>query len=73
MFLQEQIQKTPGKTISYELIGEEGPDHDKVFKYEVHINSNLVGTGMGRSKKEAEQNAAREALDMLKRGDIDVL
>ena len=46
-------------------MGESGPDHDKRFVVEVHINSNVVGTGQGKSKKDAEQAAAREALALM--------
>jgi len=63
--LQEVIQQNPEDRLTYLLVGESGPDHDKVFKYEVHINSNLVGAGSGRSKKEAEQAAAKEALRLM--------
>ncbi len=63
--LQEVIQQNPEDRLTYLLVEESGPDHDKLFKYEVHINSNLVGTGIGRSKKEAEQNAAKEALRLM--------
>ena len=63
--LQEVIQQNPEDRLTYLLVGESGPDHDKEFKYEVHINSNLVGTGVGRSKKEAEQAAAKEALRLM--------
>ena len=42
-----------------------GPDHDKHFTVEVHLNSNVIGKGGGRSKKEAEQQAAREALELM--------
>ena len=44
---------------------ESGPDHNKSFQVEVHLNSNVIGTGVGRSKKEAEQQAAREALKLM--------
>ncbi len=63
--LQEVIQQNPEDRLTYLLVEESGPDHDKCFKYEVHINSNLVGTGTGRSKKEAEQAAAKEALELM--------
>ena len=63
--LQEVIQQNPEDRLTYLLVEESGPDHDKCFKYEVHINSNLVGTGVGRSKKEAEQAAAKEALELM--------
>ncbi len=42
-----------------------GPDHNKHFVFEVHLNSNVIGKGGGRSKKEAEQQAAREALELM--------
>lgn len=63
--LQEIIQKNPEEHLSYVLIGEEGPDHDKHFFVEVHLNNNVIGKGGGRSKKEAEQQAAREALELM--------
>lgn len=63
--LQEIVQKNPGETISYVLVGEKGPDHDKRFTVEARINSNSVGKGTGRSKKEAEQQAAKSALSLM--------
>lgn len=63
--LQEIIQKNPGERIEYKLVSESGPDHDKHFVFEVHLNSNVIGKGGGRTKKEAEQNAAREALELM--------
>ncbi len=63
--LQEIIQKNPEEHLSYVLTGEEGPDHDKHFFVEVHLNNNVIGKGGGRSKKEAEQQAAREALELM--------
>lgn len=63
--LQEIVQKNPEEKISYVLTGESGPDHDKHFTVEVHLNSNVVGKGGGRSKKEAEQQAARKALELM--------
>lgn len=63
--LQEIVQQNPGETLTYVLVGESGPDHDKQFTMEVHLNSNVIGTGRGRSKKEAEQKAAREALKLM--------
>ena len=47
------------------MVGESGPDHDKRFEVEVHINSNAIAKGVGRSKKQAEQEAAKEALIMM--------
>lgn len=63
--LQEIIQKNPGEKLEYILVSASGPDHDKHFKVEVHLNSNVIGRGGGRSKKEAEQQAAREALELM--------
>ncbi len=63
--LQEIIQKNPGEKLEYVLIKESGPDHNKHFVVEVHLNSNVIGKGGGRSKKEAEQQAAREALELM--------
>ena len=63
--LQEIIQQNPEEQLEYVLIGESGPDHDKHFTVEVCLNSNVIGKGGGRSKKEAEQQAAREALELM--------
>lgn len=63
--LQEIIQQNPEEKLRYVLAGEEGPDHDKRFVVEVHLNSNVIGKGEGRSKKEAEQQAAKKALELM--------
>ena len=63
--IQEIVQKNPDETFNYVLVGESGPDHDKRFEVEVHINSNAIAKGVGRSKKQAEQEAAKEALIMM--------
>ncbi len=63
--LQEIIQKNPDEHLSYVLVGESGPDHDKRFEVEVMLNSNVVGYGMGKSKKLAEQQAAKQALELM--------
>lgn len=63
--LQEIIQKNPEEDLTYVLAGESGPDHDKRFEVEVHLNSNVIGKGVGRTKKQAEQEAAREALSLM--------
>lgn len=63
--LQEIIQQNPDETLNYVLVGESGPDHDKRFEVEVHLNSNVIGRGVGRSKKQAEQEAAKEALSLM--------
>ena len=63
--LQEIVQQNPGERLEYVLSGESGPDHNKSFITEVHLNSNVIGVGRGRSKKESEQQAAREALKLM--------
>lgn len=63
--LQEIVQKNHGERLEYALVEERGPDHDKKFVVEVHLNSNIIGTGVGGSKKEAEQMAAKEALSLM--------
>ena len=63
--LQEIIQKNPEEKVEYVLTGESGPDHDKKFTVQVMLNSNVIGEGIGRSKKSAEQNAAKEALALM--------
>ena len=60
--LQELVQ-TNKKTVIYEVINESGPAHDKMFKVVVKIDNINYGEGVGTSKKRAEQNAAREALN----------
>ncbi len=63
--LQEVVQKNPEEKVEYVLIGEEGPDHNKRFVVEVMLNSQVIGKGKGKSKKEAEQLAAKEALELM--------
>ena len=63
--LQEIIQKNPEERVEYVLVSAEGPDHDKKFVVEVHLNSNVIGRGASRSKKGAEQAAAHEALTLM--------
>jgi len=63
--LQELIQKERGNSVRYELIAETGPDHDKVFTAAVILNGKVVGEGSGKSKKEAQQSAAKAALELL--------
>lgn len=53
--LQEIAQQNPGEIIHYEIVGESGPDHNKNFTVSVYLNSNLLATANGKSKKEAEQ------------------
>ena len=63
--LQELVQQKRDQVLSYQLIGESGPDHDKEFKVQLCLNQQLVGTGVGTSKKRAEQAAAKDALKKL--------
>ena len=63
--LQEIVQKNPEEQLSYELVEERGPDHDKTFVVQVKINSNVIGHGEGKSKKAAEQMAAKEAVELM--------
>ena len=65
--LQELVQRTPGRVLRYRLSGESGPDHAKTFTIDVTLGDEVAGTGSGRSKKEAEQNAARAALARLEK------
>ena len=62
---QELVQRKKDQVISYALVGESGPDHDKTFTVEVSVNGVVVGTGTGSSKKRAEQDAAHCAMDKL--------
>lgn len=59
--LQEQVQKV-GQTLSYELVEESGPEHDKLFTVEARIDGQTVGRGQGRNKKSAQQQAAYQVL-----------
>lgn len=63
--LQKIVQQTPEEILEYMLVSEEGPPHDRYFTFDVMLNSNHLGTGRGRSKREAEQVAAQEALKLL--------
>lgn len=60
--LQEEIQKVRGRILKYELISMKGPDHERIFTIGVYCDNKLIGTGKGHSKKEAEQLAAKDAL-----------
>ena len=64
--LQELVQRKPNQVLHYELVSESGPDHAKVFAVAVTLNGQVVGLGSGHSKKEAEQSAARAALEQMK-------
>ena len=61
--LQELVQRTPGSAIAYRLVKETGPDHCRVFVMEVTIGGTAAGQGEGRTKKEAEQMAAKAAIE----------
>ena len=63
--LQELVQRKKDQVLTYSLVGESGPDHDKRFDVEVRLNGTVVGTGFGKSKKRAEQDAAHSAIEAL--------
>ena len=63
--LQELVQQKKNQVLTYALVGESGPDHDKHFEVEVSLNGRVVGLGSGSSKKRAEQDAARAAIEAL--------
>ncbi len=63
--LQELIQQKKNQVLTYELLGETGPDHDKEFSVRVLLNGRPIGVGAGTSKKRAEQAAAKEAVEAL--------
>lgn len=63
--LQQLIQQAEGDFLEYIVVGEKGPDHAKEFEVIARLNSNVIGRGKGRSKREAEQNAAKEALKLF--------
>ncbi len=63
--LQELVQQKKNQTLTYTLVGQSGPDHDKVFDVQVSLNGETVGSGSGSSKKRAEQMAAKSAMEKL--------
>ena len=63
--LQQFVQASGKDKIQYVLVNQYGPDHQKTFEVEVRLNSNVVGKGIGKTKREAEQFAAKEALDLF--------
>ena len=63
--LQELVQQKKNQTLSYCLAGESGPDHHKQFVAQVSLNGHIVGQGAGTSKKRAEQEAAKAAIEAL--------
>ena len=64
--LQEELQKNGDVKIEYKIISEKGPDHDKTFEAEVSLNGRVLANGIGKSKKEAEMEAAKKALENKK-------
>lgn len=63
--LQQLIQQNGADILEYLTVGESGPDHSKIFDVEAKLNSNIIGRGQGRTKREAEQQAARQALALF--------
>ena len=63
--LQQMIQQSGVDTLTYVVVATSGPDHAKTFEVEARMNSNIIGRGKGSTKREAEQNAAREALALF--------
>ena len=68
--LQELVQQKKNQVLEYVLAGESGPDHDKIFQVELLLNGQVIGKGSGSSKKRAEQDAARAAIEALFPGKI---
>jgi ribonuclease-3 len=64
-FLQEHIQKNNSGKLSYKLLKEEGPDHNKTFEVALYLNNTMIGRGEGHSKKDAQQAAAKDAIKCL--------
>lgn len=63
--LQQIIQQSGEDSLTYVVVSSSGPDHEKIFEVEARMNSNIIGRGTGRTKREAEQNAAKEALRLF--------
>ena len=63
--LQELVQQKRNQVLTHTMVGESGPDHDKRFEVELTLNGQVVGHGIGSSKKRAEQDAARNAMEAL--------
>lgn len=63
--LQQLVQQGSGEILEYAVVDEHGPDHMKVFAVEARLNSNVIGRGVGKTKREAEQAAARQALELF--------
>jgi ribonuclease-3 len=69
--LQHEFQRRGKRLPAYRVKSESGPEHDKLFKVELHHGGQVLGTGSGKSKKEAEQVAARESILALRMGKRD--
>lgn len=67
--LQEVLQAKGDRAPHYRVVAEEGPDHAKIFEVEISVEGKPLASGRGRSKKEAEKNAARRALEVLEEQD----
>ncbi len=65
--LQQIVQQTPGEKLSYEVTDRTGPDNDPTFTVTAMLNSNVIGRGVGHSKRKAEQEAAKDALKFFRR------
>ena len=63
--LQQFVQASGKERLQYICVGESGPDHNKTFEVEAKLNSNIIGRGIGKTKREAEQKAAKEALELF--------
>ena len=63
--LQQFVQASGKEKLQYICVGESGPDHNKTFEVEAKLNSNIIGRGIGKTKREAEQKAAKEALELF--------
>lgn len=63
--LQQLVQQADGDVLEYVLVSEQGPDHLKTFEVEARVNGNIIGRGQGRSKRKAEQAAAKDALELF--------
>ena len=63
--LQQMIQQSGVDSLTYVVVATSGPDHAKTFQVEARMNSNIIGRGQGSTKREAEQNAAKEALALF--------
>ena len=66
--VQEFVQKSNGENVSYDIISESGPDHNKQFQAGIYLKNKLLAVGAGNNKKEAEQAAAKLAYDLLQTG-----